>query len=550
MDLPALPTEGGFFSLFKIIVMVVFLFLWALPAGWCSRDAKGLSINQFLWGSIVLAGGVAGWFFWFLVPMYAVGWLFFLLFGFGVILVYALYRDSIVEEADRIMNPTNLLQAIRGKQEVKFEVVEKIRFATKDGREPKIPADLEVQKLYQSFQDLMFDALWRRAEEVLVMPSGETVRVTFRIDGVLTEYTEWDRLFAQGVIDYVKGICDLDVNERRQPQKNKLVAQQVNVKRKVALDVETSGSAAGERMMVRIRAEEAKFTIDDVGLSEEQLSKFQEVISAKTGVVLICGMNDAGLTSTMYAIGRSLDAFTQNIHSVEARPLMDLDNITQNVFHPGSEKSFAKLLQSVSRKEPDTILVDPCGDPETAQMIAQIVGSKGKKIIATLRASSAMSGLGRALRWMESPETAGSLLLAVTFQRLVRKLCPACREAYKPNPDTLRRLNIPSGESITFYRPPTQQMVDKKGNPITCPTCQGTGYMGRTGVFEILFVDDGIRAAIQSNDAGQIKAAMRAARQKSWDEAALDKVRAGLTSVHEVIRVSKEAESLTGKKSS
>ncbi len=546
--IPGVPGEGGFFSLAKIIMMAIFVFLWALPAGWCSRDAKRLSLNHFLWGGIVLTGSILGWVFWLFIPMYFVGFLFFVIFGYGAILVYAFYRDTLVDSTSKILNPSNLLAVIKGKAETKFEVTEKVRLATTQGREPKIPETAEGQKLYQSFQDLMFEGLWRRANEVLVQPAGDKVKVSFKIDGVINEYDQWERLWGQGVIDYVKGICKLDLNERRQPQKSKLVAQQVNVNRKVTLDIETAGSTAGEKMLIRIRAEEAKFTIDDIGFTDSQMEKFQEFLSAKTGLVLVTGMPDAGMTSTLYAIGRSLDAFTQNIHSVEAKPLMDLDNITQNVYQAGTEKNFAKLIQSISRKEPDTILVDPCNDPETAQMIAQIVEKKNKKIFTTLRASSAYSGLGRMVRWIESPDTAAAALTAVIFQRLVRKLCPACREAYKPNQDMLRKMNFAAGGSVTFYRPPTQAMVDKKGNPIICATCQGSGYVGRTGVFEILMVDDALRAAIQSGDAMRIKAAAKKAILQLWQDVAMEKVVAGVTSVHEVVRVSKEAESLTGKK--
>jgi len=547
-NLPPLPVEEGFFSLAKIIVMTVFLFLWALPSAWCSRDARNLNLNQYLWGGIVLAGGVTGWFFWFFVPLYIVGLMFFILFGFGLILVYAFYRDSIVEESDKILNPSNLLLTIKGKKEVKFEVVEKVRLATLQGREPKIPAELEGQKLYQGFQDLLFDGLWRRAGEILIQPAGENMRVLFKIDGVPGEYTQWERTWGQGIIDYVKEICQLEVNERRQPQKAKLVAQQVSVKNKVTLDLETAGSTAGERLLIRVRAEEAKFTINDIGLMEDQVKQFQEILDAPSGVVLITGLPGSGITSTLYAAGRSLDAFTQNIHSVEMKPLMDLDNITQNVHQPGDDKSFAKLIQSIARRDPDTLLIDPCSEPETAQMIGQIVGNKRKKIYTVLRASSSYSALGRIIRWMDSAETASDVLIAVTFQRLVRKLCPACREAYRPNPDTLRKLNFAANESVTFYRPPTQQLVDKKGNPITCATCQGTGYVGRTGVFELLIINDTIREAIKSGDATAIKTAVRKSGMKLWQDVALEKVVAGITSVQEIIRVSKEAESLTGKK--
>jgi general secretion pathway protein E len=146
------------------------------------------------------------------------------------------------------------------------------------------------------------------------------------------------------------------------------------------------------------------------------------------------------------------------------------------------------------------------------------------------------------MKWNESPEQVADTVLAVMFQRLVRKLCPACREAYKPNPETLRKMNLSSRENVTFYRPPSQQMVDKKGNPIVCATCQGSGYVGRTAVFETMFIDDNLREAIRSGEGRAIKSAARKSGLKYWDESALEKVLAGITSVQEIIRVSKEAQ--------
>jgi type II secretory ATPase GspE/PulE/Tfp pilus assembly ATPase PilB-like protein len=410
------------------------------------------------------------------------------------------------------------------------------------GREPKVPEDPEGQKIYQTFQNLMFDALWRRAGELFIQPAGENVKILFRIDGVIAEYAEWDRASGQSVINYVKTICGLDVNEHRQPQKSKLMAQQVHVDRKVTLDIETAGSRAGEKLVIRIRAEEAKFTIAEIGFTEEQIGKFQPLLDAKKGLIVVSGMGHAGLTSTLYAIGRSMDAFVQNIHSVEVKPLMELDNITQNIYEAGSDKSFARYLQTISRREPDVLLVDPCKDAETAKMIVQLATGKNKKIYTAIHATNTLTALGRMMKWAESPDEVAEAVLAVMYQRLVRKLCPACREAYKPNPETLRKMNLSSRENVTFYRPPSQQLVDKKGNPIVCATCQGSGYVGRTAVYEIMFVDDNLRDAIRAGEGRAIKSAARKSGLKYWDESALEKVLAGITSVQEIVRVSKEAE--------
>lgn len=540
--MPPVTPDGGFFAVWKIVVMALLMFVWAWPAGWVCRDARRLSINEFMWGMVVAAAGVVGWFCWVVFPSYWLGLLFFVLLGLGGLLAYALYRDSLVGEEDKILKPANLLSAIRGEQEQTFEIKTKVRLSTYEGREAKIPEGEELQKIYQAFQDMLFDALWRRSSDILVQPTGEHYRVLFKIDGVGAEYGMLDRKMGQMIVDYAKGTCGLEINERRRPQRAKLIAQQADVDRKVNLDIETSGSTAGERLRIRVRAEEAKFTVDDLGFTESQLAKVKELVGHKKGVVLISGLGGSGVSTTLYAFGRSHDSFQQNIHTVEAKPLMDLDNITQNIYQSGQEQSFARLLQSVSRREPDIILVDPCADAETMKMIGTIVEAKERKIVAAIRGSNALSALGRAIRWMENPATAAATLSAVTFQRLIRKLCPTCREAYKPNPETLRKLNLASKSDVVFFRPPTQEVVDKKGNPVVCGTCQGTGYLGRTAVLELLVVDDQLREAIRSGDANKIKSAVRKAGLSYWQEVAMEQVVAGVTSVQEIVRVSKEAE--------
>ena len=543
LPMPAIPQEGGFFSIGKIILMAVFAFLWAWPAGWVCRDSRRVGLNEFTWGLVILGSGLLGWFCWVMFPSYLVGFLFFILLSLGGVLAYALYRDSLVEEKQKILKPENFLEAIKGEEkEARFEVNEKVKLFTYEGKEAVIPSDSEQQKLYQMFQDMFFDALWRRTSDVYVQPMGEEYRVLFRIDGVGSEYARLDKKTARGIINYVKRASGLDVGEYRKPQKVRMSAQQVEVQRKVDLDIETSGSRLGERLLIKVRAEESRFAAGDVGFSIEQLKQIEEILKMPQGLVLISGLQDAGVSTTLYAIARSHDAFTQNLQSVEIKPLMEMDNITQHVYKPGEHESIPRLLQSVSRRDPDVMLVDPCGDPDTMKMIGKLVETKKMKIFTTLRGSSALSALGRAARWMDDMNLASETIVAVTYQRLVRMLCPTCREAYKPNLDTLRKLNLSGKAGVTFYRPPTTQVVDKKGNPILCGTCQGTGYMGRTAIFEMVVIDDSVRQAIRSGDANAIKSAVRKSGTTYWQEAAMDKVIAGLTSVQEIIRVSKEAQ--------
>lgn len=540
VKLPVLD-EGGFFSIGKIVCMLICMFIWAWPTGWACRDARRLGLIEFKWGTLIAATSVAGWFCWIMVPQFWIGLPLFVLLCFGGVLTYAIYRDTIVDEQSKILRPTNIIRAIRGEKPIEFSVEQKVRLSTTVGTPIDIPEDEDKQQSYQLFQNLIFDGLWRRASDIYIKPKGEESRISFRIDGVLNEYMTCDRKLGQALIDYCKGIAELNVKEHRQPQQGKLIAKQLEVDLKVELDIESSGSRAGERLTVKIRAEETKFTIADIGFTDEQIELLQPAIEAKAGLIVFTGMPGCGLSTTLYAWGRSHDAFTQNIYTLEAKPLMDLDNVTQNIYKVGSDQTFPRTLQSISRREPDIILVDPSNDAETVEMIGQIVSTKHKKICTTTRASSSLSALNRIVRWLGDPKLASEVLIAVVFQRLARVLCPACREAYRPNPQTLRKLNLSAKSEVTFYRP-SAPIVDKKGNPILCPNCQGTGYLGRTAITELIIVDKRLREAIRSGDATKLKAAARKSGLKYWHEVAMDKVIAGVTSVQEIIRVNKESQ--------
>jgi len=536
----SLPT-GSYFGLAKIIIMIVALFLWAYPAGWVRRDAVLLNLPQFLWGVVIMSAATVGWLLWFVVPIFSVGLAIWLVSAMGSILVYTFYRDSLVQAEDRIISFQNTLDRIRGEKKPTNVTAEiKVHLSTPTGQEIGVPDKEDQRELFQQVQDLMFDAFWRRASDIYIQPAGQSGRIAFRIDGVLNEYRTIERQAGDMLVNYIKTIAGMDVQQRRLPQKGRLVAQQLKVKEKMGLDIESSGSTAGERLTIRVRSQEARYTIEDLGFTEEQLGQLGAVLDQSRGIVVLCGMGGCGVSTTLYGIGRTHDAFTRNIHSMESKPLMELDNVTQNIYRSDEEASFTRQLQSVFRRDPDIVLIDPCPDPETAKLVAEVVRRGEKKAYLTLRASSCLSGLARFVKWIESPGVAANVLLMVTFQRLVRKLCPACREGYRPNPDVLRKMNLASGQEVTFYRPPVQQQVDKKGNPIICPTCQGTGYFGRTAIMETLTVTDEVRKAISSGSATDMKAAARRSGMKYWQEAAIHRVMEGVTSMQEIVRISKE----------
>ncbi|MFQ6048576.1 MAG: GspE/PulE family protein, partial [Phycisphaerae bacterium] len=309
----------------------------------------------------------------------------------------------------------------------------------------------------------------------------------------------------------------------------------------VKIEVRTSGSTAGERLMMRVLAEETRFKISDLGMSDQQLRQFQAVVDRPRGLVLCCGPRQSGLTSTLYAILRSHDAFMKNIHTLELRPSLELENITQNIHDPhDSEVSFARRVQTILRADPDVVMIAAVADAETARLINQAAMERAKLYVG-LNTSDCFEALQSWLSLVDDPRLVARALLAITAQRLVRRLCPECKQPYRPDPQTLRKANLPADRIQQFYRR-GGYVLNKKGERLVCQTCQGSGYFGRTAIFELLVVDETVRKLIVSRASiSQIKAACRKTRPPMLylQEQGLRRVMEGVTSINEIIRVTR-----------
>jgi type II secretory ATPase GspE/PulE/Tfp pilus assembly ATPase PilB-like protein len=225
------------------------------------------------------------------------------------------------------------------------------------------------------------------------------------------------------------------------------------------------------------------------------------------------------------------------IHSLERRPLTELDNVTQQRFDgANTDVNYARMLQTVLRREPDIVMVGECEDRETA-MLATRASAENRKIYMGLQAKDSFDALGRYLSLLGDNQLAAKALLGVVNQRLVRLLCMECREAFQPDPATLKKLNLPADKIERLYRPPTEQKVSKRGKPIVCQKCQGSGYLGRTGVFELLVVDGAVRKLVaEGAPINRIKSQCRKNKMYYLQEEALLMVISGKTSMNEVLR--------------
>ncbi len=399
------------------------------------------------------------------------------------------------------------------------------------------PNDITELEPFDLAQDFMFDMLWKRSSDADVLIGSDSVRVVYKIDGVAQEQDSGlTPESADKLLTFLKTHAGLNVEERRRPQAGTMRVGLLGATGKPdPLDVVTSGSTKGERLRLRVNRTAGLMRLEDLGFSPPVLAKFTELVHADTGLVLFAGPPESGITTTEYATLRAHDAYLQNIYTVETKPLASLDNITQQTHKPNSEVSYARLLQTVLRREPDVVLIDQCEDRETAALACRAAADK--KIYMTIRAASAADGVARLQALVEDPKLVAGALLGVLSQRLLRVLCEACREAYKPDEQLLRKANIPPDQVEHFYRPPSEPILDKKGREIICQSCQNSRYVGRTGAFELLLVSDAVRKLLAAGaPSKQVKAQARAEKMRYLQEDGLLKVIAGKTAMAEIMR--------------
>ncbi|MGB2987916.1 MAG: ATPase, T2SS/T4P/T4SS family [Phycisphaerae bacterium] len=545
--LAAAPGTGPYADLIKVAVVVALLFVWAMGVQWVDRDTNVVKTKREEWNLIVVSGGVVATFVLLFVPywqggLFLVGLVFWLLLAGGSMFGYVMHRNGRVVPTARILTIGHIRRLVGSGQAKKKATRGKalrVQITDHAGQFVEMPDDYEEAKAYELVQDFLYDLLWRRAADADVLAGKEKYRLVYRIDGVAAERQEGippedgEQLFR-----YLKKLAGLNVEEIRRPQTGRVqIALLSHVGEPGFTEVHTSGTTAGERLRLRIQSGPTLLRLHELGLPPQRAKNLKQVLAKHSGVLLFSAPSQNGLTTTQYAVVRGHDAYMNNIHSLERRPLTELDNITQHRYEgSNTDVNYARMLQTVLRREPDIVMVGECEDRETA-MVATRAAAEGRKIYMGIQAKDSFDALSQYLALLGDNRQAAKVLIGVMNQRLVRILCAECREAFDPDPATLKKLNLPADKIEHFHRPPTEVKRDRRGREISCPHCQGSGYVGRTGVFELLIVDDAV-AKLIAEDApiNRIKAQCRKNKMYYLQEAGLLKVIDGTTSMNEVLR--------------
>ncbi len=390
-----------------------------------------------------------------------------------------------------------------------------------DARYQHIPDSPEKWSAIRAVKFIIASAMEKGATDIHLEPDQKTIRIRFRLDGVLQEQLTPPDDMQESIIPCVKAMSDLDVAEHRRPLDGRM---QVFYKgHKTDIRVSTTPTIHGEKIALRILDRtSALLNIDNLGMNEANLKQFRRVISYPQGMILSTGPTGSGKTTTLYAALSLIDAKKCNITTIEDPVEYQLDNINQIPINTKADVTFASGLRSILRQDPDVIMVGEIRDLETAE-IAIRSALTGHLIFSTLHTNDAVRAVTRLMEIGMEPYLISAAVLAVLAQRLVRMNCPHCRVQEFPDESLLKELGIPLSDKGLFY----------KGEG--CKRCDFTGFIGRTGVFELLLIDDTIRKLIDER-ASSVAIKEYAVRNgmTTMMEDALNKARKGEVSLAEI----------------
>lgn len=373
---------------------------------------------------------------------------------------------------------------------------------------------------------MLGEAIKEGASDIHIETFENQLVVRFRVDGVLREILRPNRKLSSMLVSRIKVMAKLDIAEKRVPQDGRITLRIAG--RAVDVRVSTMPSSHGERVVLRLLDKNnARLNLEDLGMTLENRNHFSSLIRKPHGIILVTGPTGSGKSTTLYAGLSEINSRDRNILTVEDPIEFDLPGIGQTQVNPRVDMTFARGLRAILRQDPDVVMVGEIRDIETAQIAVQ-ASLTGHLVLSTLHTNTAAGAITRLEDMGIEPFLLSSSLLAVLSQRLVRTLCKECKQPHTPDASQLEVLGSAANANTVIYTP--------RG----CAACNQTGYRGRTGIHELLLVDERVREMMHEGVGEQTIERHIRATTPSIREDGCRKVLSGVTSLEEVLRVTRE----------
>ncbi len=550
------PLATGFVlvSWWKPLLFLPPFIAWAwLVATVYDKHAARFHLPRERWNLIHLIAGLVALFAGIFLPMLiglegAVG----LLVGYAVFLLVlaidtAIYpavanKDPRVPEGHQVrLNLESFKEARARKAEAKQAgTAELVVIAADKSKVPVPNRDTPEFAVRVAAEQALIKGLDLRASQIDLAPASRdgAYAARYLVDGVPQTGDTFSPQEAAQIIDFWRAAAGMDLADRRKPQTGHIRVMRAE-DTTMEIRVSSIGSQAGLRLSMKINpAEAVRRTCETLGLFDAQLETLREITRDPKGIVLLAAPPGQGRTTTLYSIVKMHDAYTTNVQTLEFEIEDSLEGVKQNVFDRFSEdQDFSKTLRSIVRRDPDVVGVVEVPDKDTAAEAAR-ADLERTRIYLSLRARDAFQALQLWVRLLGDMELAARDIHGVVANRLLRKLCENCKVAYQPTPDMLKKLALPADRVTQLYKKGGQVLV--KNKPEICPVCNGIGYAGQEGVFEVYPFTQEERELLAQGNLQALRAELRKKKYISIQQAALRKAVEGITSIEEVMRITAE----------
>jgi type II secretory ATPase GspE/PulE/Tfp pilus assembly ATPase PilB-like protein len=539
-----------YLSILKLLLFWILFLLWVYTTDWVSRDTQEMDIPHKKWNPVVFGTFVGGFFLMLVLPWFFVSYPVLILAWAVPLTVYCVQRNKVADPHERVMTKDHLRHwfarkakifgvKIKTEEKDRHEVGPAVVVAARGGPTPRD----ETARLLSARQapgltdarQVMSDALARRADSIMLDYTQEAVAVRWLVDGVWHNAEAKEREVGDPALESLKILCGLNPQDRQTRQSGKfgLTFQE---KEQYGAILTSQGTQTGERVLIQFEGKKTSFeNLQALGMRPQMEEKLKEVLAQKSGFMLFAAMPASGLKTTTTLAIRGMDRFLREFSSVEEEGVRyePIENVPVRTYSKAQGQTPDMMLPEMFLKEPDVVVVRDLVNAKTVSLMCQEI-INDRLVIGTVRAKDCAEALLRVLALKVPPAEFAEAVIGVLNQRLIRKLCEHCKEAYQPPAQLLQQLRIPEGRVQLFYRPPQ--------NPEEpCSACQGIGYIGRTAVFELLAVDPTVRQALATTPKlDVIRATARKAGFRGLQDEGIVLVAKGTTSLQELMRVLKQ----------
>jgi type II secretory ATPase GspE/PulE/Tfp pilus assembly ATPase PilB-like protein len=541
---------GGYFSLIKVGLLLAIYWLWVTTSDWVNRDCQTLRLSYGVWNSAIYYPFIPAMVLAVTIPLFAAGYALVLLAYLLPLGIYIFKRNGVVDPHQRVLTPAHIRYLFaQGFKQVGVKLKEEkqaahekgapVVFVATEGSTHKQQTNEIAARQSEGFFDaksFVAEIIDQRAEKAMLDYGQDGVSVRFQIDGVWHDSEPQARETGDAILTVLKTVANLPVQERRQRQTGRFVSEYKGTKYKSLLI--SQGTQNGERVILQFDGPTASYkSVTDLGMREKMAEELAKLMGQESGFVLFSAIPANGLSTTVSVALKLTDRYMRDFAALQdiKNPEPLADNIEATTWDTSKGEVPEKVLLSLIRKDPNGIVCNQLPNAEVVKMLCQqAVGDK--LIIATIQAKEAVEALLRILLMKVPAELFGAAVTGVVNQRMIRKLCVHCKEAYEPAPALLQKLGIPAGRIDALYRPPELGEKDK-----VCPECNGVGYYGRTAIFELLLMNDEIRdALVRQPKLEVLRSIARKTGNRNLQQEGVLLVAQGITSLAELSRVMKQ----------